>query len=72
MNRLCYRVIFNKNLGQLIVVSEKTRSQGKSSQTTKTSRSLVFSVAAGTGFGLKTLSLSLLLSLGLVAHANTP
>lgn len=30
MNRLCYRVIFNKNLGQLVVVSEKTVAAGKS------------------------------------------
>lgn len=30
MNHNLYRVIFNKNLGRLVVVSEKTRSQGKS------------------------------------------
>ena len=30
MNRFCYRVIFNKNLGRLVVVSEITKAQGKS------------------------------------------
>lgn len=30
MNRFCYRVIFNKNLGRLVVVSEVTKAQGKS------------------------------------------
>ncbi len=29
MNSRLYRVIFNKNLGRLIVVSEKTVAQGK-------------------------------------------
>ncbi|WP_434353918.1 ESPR domain-containing protein [Psychrobacter sp. HD31] len=31
MNNRCYRVIFSKAKGMLVVVSEATRSQGKSS-----------------------------------------
>lgn len=68
MNRFCYRMIFSKSLGRLVVVSEKTRSQSKSDNS---------SMGGGTpaasspvGFGLKTLTLSLLLGLGLTAHAT--
>ncbi|WFF38097.1 hemagglutinin repeat-containing protein [Moraxella nasibovis] len=69
MNRFCYRVIFSKSLGRLVVVSEKTRSQGKSDNS-----SMAGSMPAASspvGFGLKTLTLSLLLGLGMTAHATT-
>lgn len=52
-----------------MVVSEKTRSQGKSDNPSMGGST---TPSSGWGFGLKTLSLSLLLSLGLTAHANTP
>ncbi|MDH2274586.1 ESPR domain-containing protein, partial [Moraxella porci] len=75
MNRFCYRVIFSKSLGRLVVVSEKTRLQGKSDNPSvggSTTSSSGWCLGFGFDFGLKTLSLSLLLSLGLTAHANTP
>lgn len=72
MNRFCYRVIFSKSLGRLVVVSEKTRSQGKSDNpsTVSSAPSTTSLFGLGLGFGLKTLTLSLLLGLGLIAHAN--
>lgn len=74
MNRFCYRVIFSKSLGRLVVVSEKTTSQGKSDNPSTSGSTLPTTslLKLGLGFGLKTLSLSLLFSLGLAAHANTP
>lgn len=72
MNRFCYRVIFSKSLGRLVVTSEKTRSDGKSDNpsTVSSAPSTTSLFGLGLGFGLKTLTLSLLLSLGLIAHAN--
>ncbi|STZ10181.1 Hemolysin precursor [Moraxella caviae] len=58
-----------------MVVSEKTRLQGKSDNPSvggSTTSSSGWCLGFGFDFGLKTLSLSLLLSLGLTAHANTP
>ncbi|MDI4498974.1 filamentous hemagglutinin, partial [Moraxella nonliquefaciens] len=73
MNRFCYRVIFSKSLGRLVVVSEKTTSQGKSDNPSTSGSTLPANslLELGLGFGLKALSLSLLFSLGLTAHANT-
>ncbi|WP_029103690.1 two-partner secretion domain-containing protein, partial [Moraxella caprae] len=70
MNRNCYRVIFNKNLGHLVVVSEKTRSAGKSDNSSMGGS--MPAASSPVGFGLKTLTLSLLFSLGMTAHAGTP
>lgn len=57
-----------------MVVSEKTRSQGKSDNPSMGGSTLPANslLELGLGFGLKALSLSLLFSLGLAAHANTP
>ncbi|VEG13338.1 two-partner secretion domain-containing protein [Moraxella cuniculi] len=69
MNRFCYRVIFSKSLGRLVVVSEKTRSQGKSDNSSMGGSTPAAS--SPVGFGLKTLALSLLLGLDMTAHATT-
>ncbi|STY87003.1 Filamentous hemagglutinin [Moraxella ovis] len=74
MNRFCYRIIFSKSLGRFVVVSEKTRSEGKSDNPSVGGSTPVSSTSLGfgVGFGLKTLALSLLFGLGLTVHANTP
>ncbi|AKG15992.2 filamentous hemagglutinin N-terminal domain-containing protein [Moraxella bovoculi] len=72
MNRLFYRTIFNKHLGRLVVVSEKAHSQGKSDSPSMggSTPSTASSFGSGSGFVLKTLSLSLLFSLSSAAHAT--
>ncbi|MDO4894374.1 ESPR domain-containing protein [Moraxella sp.] len=82
MNRLCYRVIFNKSLDRLVVTSEKTRSTGKSNNPSVGGKhqqqpnffGLNNVTVSGMGFGLKSLSCALFLgfaSLVNYSQANT-
>jgi len=67
MNANCYRIIFNKKRGQLMVVAETATGDGKSAGTTR---------ACGTGLAayiatLRPLAFSLLAALGLVLTVPT-
>ena len=73
MNANCYRVIFNKDRGMLMVVSEAARSQGKTNNPASTG-SDISQVAAGSQTSvtaqsgkLDTLRSHLLLALGLAS-----
>ena len=83
MNAQCYRVIFNKARGMLMVVSESARSQGKTSNPTE-GGSAISQVAGGSqtstqvsawssyqGGKLMTLRSHLLLALGLATIVAT-
>ena len=78
MNKLAYRVIFSKARDMLVVVSEATRSQGKSTVASEggSQPAAGAHVSAGGGFSFKALSASVLLCSGLLiswvnnAHAT--
>ena len=72
MNKLAYRVIFSKARDMLVVVSEATRSQGKSTVASE-GGSQPASAGFVARFGIKSLAVSMLLctsSLSLFAHAT--
>ncbi len=78
MNKHCYRVIFNKARGMMMVVSEISRSHNKTSGSSKACKSKTSQVSSQTAnysrVSLKKLALSILCSQALIynqVYANT-
>lgn len=82
MNAQCYRVIFNKARGMLMVVSESTRAQGKASNPASAGSSVSQTIATAQADGssqalcyqggrLRTLRAHVLLTLGLATMVGS-